>query len=261
MTTPFIFLSYAHEDKPQVDDVYRQLKGAGLTPWMDHPPDPYAMDGIPPGVDWDVHIRQKLRDASLVLVFLSSRSVEKTGYIQREYRIALGLLAEKPTGQQWLIPVRFDDCKPPAHRVDGVSLDQLNWYDLTSDDKLPRLVAYLKAALPTSDQLTGEHFALIYSSWRASKHDARFNQKVYRFDVVLDGPIGLLDRVETVTYLLPPAWPTSPVTVSDRSKAFGLKELAWADLLVRAKIHVRDQTAPIPMSTFVRLTEHGPRLV
>lgn len=261
MSEPFVFLSYAREDKHYVDEVYKRLKNVGLTPWMDKPPDPFGHEGIPFGVDWEAYVGRKLREASRVLAFLSSRSVEKTGFVQREYRLALSLLAERPTGQQWLIPVRLDDCQPPGHRVDGVSLDQLNWYDLTSDAKLPHLIAYLREVLLPTDLLTGEHFALIHSSWRAAKHDARFNQRVYRFDVLLDGAAALLDRVESVTYLLPPAWPTSPVTVVDRRSAFGLKELAWADVLVRAKVRVKDQETAIPMSAFVRLTDAGQRLV
>jgi hypothetical protein len=47
---PFIFLSYAREDKERVDQVYMKLKQAGLDPWMDSPPAPYKNEGIPPGI-------------------------------------------------------------------------------------------------------------------------------------------------------------------------------------------------------------------
>lgn len=45
---------------------------AGVTPWMDKPPAPYELDGIPLGGDWESHVRERLRNASRVLVFLSS---------------------------------------------------------------------------------------------------------------------------------------------------------------------------------------------
>ena len=192
MSTPFVFLSYAREDKDRVDEVYKQLKLAGLTPWMDQPPEPFEAEGIPLGVEWELIVRHKLREAARVLVFLSSTSVAGTGFVQREYRLVLGLLAERPSGQQWAIPVRLDNCTPPGQRVDGVSLDQLNWYDLFGNDRLPRLVSHLVQALAPTDVLTGEHFALIHSSWRrahfAQMYDARFGQRVYRFDVILDAP-------------------------------------------------------------------------
>jgi TIR domain len=260
MSKPFVFLSYAREDKEQVDDIYRQLKAAGLNPWMDKPPDPFRREGSPVGAEWEPYVREKLREASRVLVFLSHASVAKTGFVQKEYRIALELMAERPASQQWLIPVRLDDCRPPAHRVDEVSLDQLNWYDLPRDG-LQHLIDYLREALPATEEITGEHLALIHSCWRAPRHDARFGQRVYRIDVVLDAAEAVLDRVERVTYLLPPAWPTSPATTSDRQTRFGLKELTWADLLVRAKVYVRGQDVPIPLSSFIRLTKAGGRLV
>ena len=260
MSKPFVFLSYAREDKEQVDDLYRQLKAARLNPWMDKPPEPFRSEGIPIGAQWEPYVREKLREASRVLAFLSNASVAKTGFVQKEYRIALGLVAERPASQGWLIPVLLDDCRPPAHRVDEVSLDQLNCYDLRRDG-LQHLIDYLKEALPPTEEITGEHLALIHSCWRAPRHDERFGQRVYRFDVVLDATESVLKRVERVTYLLPPAWPTSPNTISDQQTRFGLKELAWADLLVRAKIYVRGQEAPVPLSSFIRLTEAGEPLI
>ncbi len=115
MSKPFVFLSYAREDKARVDDIYTQLKHAGLTPWMDKPPEPFEHEGIPPGVEWEPFVLRKLREATRVLAFLSATSVEKTGFVQREYRLALALLADRPMGQQWLIPTRLDDCRPPEH--------------------------------------------------------------------------------------------------------------------------------------------------
>ena len=111
--------------------------------------------------------------------------------------------------------------------------------------------------------ITGEHLALINSSWRAPKHDSRFpGNRVYRFDVILAGDPTVLGRIEKVVYLLPPAWgATSPIEVDSKTPLFGLKQLAWSDLLVRARIYVQQQFEPIYLSSFVRLTDHGTRLV
>ena len=261
MSRPFIFLSYAREDKPQVDRVYLQLKEAGLNPWMDKPPAPHELDGVPIAAFWEPYIRDKLREAFRVLVFLSNTSVLKKGFVQKEYRLALSHLAERPQHQFWLIPVLLDDCHPPSIQVDTVSFDQLQWYELHKEG-MPRLIDYLKASIPEGDEITAEHLALIHSCWRAPEHDARFPpNQVFRFEVVLTAIDAILDRIDRVTYLLPPAWPTSPVTMSDRRTSFGLKELAWADLLVRARVYVKGQKEPLYLSSFVRLTESGRRLV
>ena len=261
MSTPFIFLSYARPDKPQVDQIYVQLKQAGLNPWMDKPPVPYHQEGIPPGGIWETLVRDKLREAFRVLAFLSSTSVDRQGFVQKEYRLALSYMAERPVSQKWLIPVLLDECHPPSLRVDTFSFDQLNWYQLHKDG-MAHLIEYLKAVIPSGDQVTAEHLALIHSCWRAPQHDARFpGNHVYRFDMILSAPQMILERINRVTYLLPPAWTTSPKTISDRGTSFGLKELTWANLLVRAKVYVDGQKEPIHLSSFIRLTESGQRLI
>lgn len=68
--------------------------------------------------------------------------------------------------------------------------------------------------------VTGEHLALINSSWRAPKHDSQFpGNKVYRFDVILAGDPSVLARVERVVYMLPPAWgKISPLEVNSKTR-------------------------------------------
>jgi len=147
-----IFLSYAREDKDSVRGVYASLKKAGLNPWMDDPPTPWELDGIAPGQDWDYCIRSKLKEASVILAFLSKRAIEKQGYVQREFRLALNLMMEMPPDSVSLIPVLLEDCAPPDLRVDTVSLRQFNWYRLY-ERGLDYLISYLrKITAPSDDQ-------------------------------------------------------------------------------------------------------------
>jgi hypothetical protein len=112
------------------------------------------------------------------------------------------------------------------------------------------------------EPITSAHLALINSSWRSPKHDREYpGNRVYRFDVVLWGDSTVLDRVERVIYLLPEAWKNSPVSIDNRSALFGHKDLAWADVLVRAHVEVKSQREPIYLSSFVRLTEQGRHLI
>ena len=152
-----MFLSYAREDKDSVSAVYRSFKEAGLNPWMDDPPSPWELNGIGPGQDWDYCIRNKLKEASVILAFLSNRAIEKQGYIQREYRLALSLMMEKPPDSVSLIPVLLEDCAPPDLRVDTVSLRQFNWYRLY-DKGVDYLISYLKkVTAPRDDQSMESH--------------------------------------------------------------------------------------------------------
>jgi prokaryotic YEATS domain len=121
----------------------------------------------------------------------------------------------------------------------------------------------VKVPETSSETLSPANFALTYTCWRAPKHDhnPKFQgHQVYRFDVKLTAAPAAMDRVERVKYLLPPAWDTSPITVTNRDTSFLLKEVTWADLLVRAEVYAREQNAPVELSCFVRLSEHGPRL-
>ena len=69
-----IFLCHASEDKAQVREVYQQLKTLGFAPWLDE-------EDILPGQDWDYEIERALETSDFVMVFLSTRSVEKVGYV------------------------------------------------------------------------------------------------------------------------------------------------------------------------------------
>lgn len=111
-----IFLCHASEDKPKVIEVYRKLKAAGLHPWLD------KMDLLP-GQYWDQEIQKALRQSRFIIIFFSSYSVSKRGYVQREFKLALDTLQEIPGGQIFIIPVRLDACTIPdrfshIHHVD-----------------------------------------------------------------------------------------------------------------------------------------------
>ena len=78
-----VFLCHASENKPIVNDLYDDLVAAGYEPWLD-------TEVLLPGMDWDLEIKKGLRASDAVIVCLSSISVEKEGYIQKELRFAQG---------------------------------------------------------------------------------------------------------------------------------------------------------------------------
>jgi hypothetical protein len=153
---PKIFLCHAREDKSRVQEIYLQMRSAGLSPWMDKPPPPYDLDGIHAGEDWDSRIRKEIRECAYFVAFLSPNSVSKQGYVQREFRLALSMAAEMPTGQVFVIPVLLEPCEPPEITVDTVSLSKLQWIELERGDAsvlirvLERDIGHRRAPLPGS---------------------------------------------------------------------------------------------------------------
>lgn len=144
---PLIFLSYAREDALAVHGVYLALRKRGLRPWMDTPPTPFESEGILAGLPWQDVVRKTLQSAHLVLAFFSARSVAKRGFVQREYRMALDLVAERPVGSVFLVPVLLEPCEVPDLVVGTTSLRNLQFFSMF-DLGLDALVDLLSALTP-----------------------------------------------------------------------------------------------------------------
>jgi len=129
MSEQHCFISYAREDLHIAQTLYRRLREFGLRPWMDKPPRPYQMEGLKPGELWEDRLRDVIGSAKYFVPLFSKTSVEKTGYVQSEFRQALARLAQIPAGKIFVIPVRIDDCKIPSARIDGISFAQYQYYD------------------------------------------------------------------------------------------------------------------------------------
>jgi hypothetical protein len=99
--SPLIFISYATPDRARVTPYFEQLEARGLNVWMDH-------KRIKAGQAWDFEIKRNLDKASIIVVFVSSNSIDRRGYVQREIRIALDKLNEKLLSDIYIIPVLLD---------------------------------------------------------------------------------------------------------------------------------------------------------
>lgn len=103
-----VFLCHASQDKPIVRELYQRLLYEGwIDPWLDE-------EKLLPGQDWDMEIEKAVEVADAVIVFLSSNSVSKQGYVQKEIRMVLDVSDKKPEGVIFIIPVRLDSHAPPA---------------------------------------------------------------------------------------------------------------------------------------------------
>jgi hypothetical protein len=102
-----VFLCHASQDKPIVRELYQRLNAEGwIDPWLDE-------EKLLPGQDWDMEIERAVEVSDAVIVILSTHSVAKEGYVQREFRYVLDIALEKPDGSIFIIPLRLDDCEIP----------------------------------------------------------------------------------------------------------------------------------------------------
>jgi len=126
-----VFLSYAKEDKDKVKSLYKRLLKEQLNPWID-------LADLRPGQDWNEAILNAIRNARFVIVFLSSRSTNKRGYVQKEIREALDVASRMPERDLFIIPARIEDCMVPS------SLTKWHWIDVHRKGGFKRLVNSIK---------------------------------------------------------------------------------------------------------------------
>ena len=118
-----IFLCHASQDKPIVHELYDKLLSEGwIEPWLD-------VKKLLPGQDWQAEIKNAVETADNVIIFLSTTSINKDGFIQKELRLAKDIALEKTEGSVFLIPIRLDNCDVPR------SLKIYQWANYFGDEK------------------------------------------------------------------------------------------------------------------------------
>ncbi len=125
------FLCYGSEDTLIVRELYARLRQDGVDPWLDE-------TDILGGQDWDLEIKRAVRSRDVILVCLSSSSVGKEGYIQKEIKFALDVADEKPEGTIFIIPIKLDNCDIPER------LRKWQWIDYQKDDWYGKLIRALR---------------------------------------------------------------------------------------------------------------------
>ena len=128
---PLIFLCHAKENVQKVKKAYDTLLNAGFNPWLDE-------INILPGQNWNLEIQKAIDNTDFALIFLSKKSVEKRGYLNKEIKWALEKQDEQLEGNIFLIPVRQEDCDLPY------SLKKFQAVDLFKNDGMDRLVKALQ---------------------------------------------------------------------------------------------------------------------
>lgn len=158
MATPLkIFLAHAVEDKIKVRELCDALREKGFRPWLDE-------RDLLPGQNWQVEISKAIRECDIFLACLSRISVQKSGYIQKELRLALVTYSERPPDKIFIIPVKLDDCEVPPIRLPelGLDLTHIHRVKLYGDNGLELLLKALdkaasEAGAASQDQIRREN--------------------------------------------------------------------------------------------------------
>jgi hypothetical protein len=114
-----VFLCHATADKLSVRKLYKKLNNDSIQVWFDE-------ENLLPGQDWDSEIQNAVRQSDVVIICLSSKSVTKEGYVQKEIKIALDVADQKPEDTIFIVPVRLEECNVPQR------LRRWQWIDIFS---------------------------------------------------------------------------------------------------------------------------------
>lgn len=125
-----IFLCHAHEDKSKVRILYQFLTELGMNPWLDE-------EKLLPGMEWKPVIVDAISTSDVFMVCLSSNSVQKVGFVQKEIRESLEIAELQPEGKIFIVPVRFDDCVVPA------KLSKYQYLDFYTENARQRIISTL----------------------------------------------------------------------------------------------------------------------
>ncbi len=126
-----VFLCHAKADKEQVRNLHTFLRGQGHKPWLDE-------EDLIPGTEWEPAIKREISQSHIMLVCLSRLSVEKTGFVQKEIRLALDVADRQPEGAIFIIPVRLEECEVPDR------LGKWHWLDLFAVNGHEKLLTSLR---------------------------------------------------------------------------------------------------------------------
>ena len=146
-----IFIAHAKEDYLKVLEIYNKLEKAGYKPWLDK-------KDLIPGQNWREEISKVIRESDIFIACLSTKSVSKRGYVQREFKQALKVLEEMPAGAIYLVPIRLEECEVPEIRQSesGLNVRDIHWLDYWEEEGWELLVKAIEYGRKTENNSTEE---------------------------------------------------------------------------------------------------------
>src|SRR5262249_4302181 len=115
-------------NKARADNLYIRMRQIGLSVWMDQSPSPYSNKGIPPGVDWDSFIAQRIAESDVFLPLFSNERLDPDRYFHSELITAL-TSHKKGDNPKTIIPILIGAERAPV--LDGeIDFARFQWIDL-----------------------------------------------------------------------------------------------------------------------------------
>ncbi|MGA2398124.1 MAG: toll/interleukin-1 receptor domain-containing protein [Steroidobacteraceae bacterium] len=101
-----VFISYAREDLPAVQQIKAGLEAAGITTWFD-------MDRLEAGDDYDRKIQRNIARCSYFIPVVSANTQRRLeAYFRREWSYALDRVRNMADGAIFILPVTVDATQP-----------------------------------------------------------------------------------------------------------------------------------------------------
>jgi hypothetical protein len=106
-----VFISYAREDLPAVQQIKADLEAAGITTWFD-------MDRLEAGDDYDRKIQRNIARCSYFIPVVSATTQRRLeGYFRREWSYAIDRVRNMADDALFILPVSIDDTDAAVARV------------------------------------------------------------------------------------------------------------------------------------------------
>jgi hypothetical protein len=101
-----VFISYAREDLPAVQEIKSGLEAAGITTWFD-------MDRLESGDDYDRQIQRNVARCSYFIPVVSGTTQRRhEAYFRREWSYAIDRARNMADGALFILPVTIDATRP-----------------------------------------------------------------------------------------------------------------------------------------------------
>jgi TIR domain len=103
-----------------------------------------------PGAKLGPSIEKAIRECRYFVAIVSSHSVSKKGYVQKELKAAFDILDQYPANQIYVIPVRVEDCI-----IDDPRLSEIHYVDFFPDYEfgLSKVLRAIQHTLPEAHQV------------------------------------------------------------------------------------------------------------
>lgn len=162
-----IFLCYAREDIDMAKRIYQDLKMYGLDIWFD-------TESLEVGQLWENAILDAIEESDFCIAVLSSNSMTKKGYVQKELKTALNVIDLLPENRTYIMPVRIDDCL-----VKNRQLKRYHWIDVFPENEYENgIKAILKVVYPDNFILTSK--SQDYEQKKQQEYGKKIVQEIYQ---------------------------------------------------------------------------------